>query len=197
MTHKLSIEAIKTLLIACHEAKRVVELQPPLPEGLTPGNLKVLDYIEYLERTAQPPKVSDIADLLQVTRPGITRLVSELQAINVIEKISDKQDKRIVRLRMTDEERKIHAYLLMCDKEAIEVQKILPFLSDTWPLCRIGRAVIRASQSCRQSCNKSQCPACGCRSHHSCTHAPQFSRSFPAREWGSVLQRQGACGQCP
>ena len=56
-------------------------------------------------------------------------------------------------------------YLLMCDKEAIEVQKILPFLSDTWPLCRIGRAVIRASQSCRQSCNKSQCPACGCRSH--------------------------------
>ena len=89
------------------------------------------------------------------------------------------------------------ANLLMCDKEAIEVQKILPFLSDTWPLCRIGRAVIRASQSCRQSCNISQCPACGCRSHHSCTHAPQFSRSFPAREWGSVLQRQGACGQCP
>ncbi len=89
------------------------------------------------------------------------------------------------------------SFLLMCDKEAIEVQKILPFLSDTWPLCRIGRAVIRASQSCRQSCNKSQCPACGCRSHHSCTHAPQFSRSFPAREWGSVLQRQGACGQCP
>ena len=65
MTHKLPIEAIKTLLIACHEAKRVVDLQPPLPEGLTPGNLKVLDYIEYLERTAQPPKVSDIADLLQ------------------------------------------------------------------------------------------------------------------------------------
>ena len=92
---------------------------------------------------------------------------------------------------------KSRPYLLMCDKEAIEVQKILPFLSDTWPLCRIGRAVIRASQSCRQSCNKSQCPACGCRSHHSCTHAPQFSRSFPAREWGSVLQRQGACGQCP
>lgn len=112
MTHKLSIEAIKTLLIACHEAKRVVELQPPLPEGLTPGNLKVLDYIEYLKRTAQPPKVSDIADLLQVTRPGITRLVSELQAINVIEKISDKQDKRIVRLRMTDEGRKIHAYYI-------------------------------------------------------------------------------------
>ena len=102
------------------------------------------------------------------------------------------------RISLQEFDQKINqANLLMCDKEAIEVQKILPFLSDTWPLCRIGRAVIRASQSCRQSCNKSQCPACGCRSHHSCTHAPQFSRSFPAREWGSVLQRQGACGQCP
>ena len=87
--------------------------------------------------------------------------------------------------------------LLMCDKEAIEVQKILPFLSDTWPLCRIGRAVIRASQSCRQSCNKSQCPACGCRSRHSCTHARRFSQSFPARGWGSIPQRQGAFGQSP
>ena len=87
--------------------------------------------------------------------------------------------------------------LLMCDKEAIEVQKILPFLSDTWPLCRIGRAVIRASQSCRQSCNKSQCPACGCRSRHSCTHARRFSQSFPARGWGSILQKQGAFSQSP
>ncbi len=34
MTHKLPIEAIKTLLIACHEAKRVVELQPPLPDAV-------------------------------------------------------------------------------------------------------------------------------------------------------------------
>ena len=88
-------------------------------------------------------------------------------------------------------------HLLMCDKEAIEVQKILPFLSDTWPLCRIGRAVIRASQSCRQSCNKSQCPACGCRSRHSCTHARRFSQSFPARGWGSIPQRQGAFGRYP
>ena len=108
----LSIEAIKTLLTTCHEAKRITELQPPLPEGLTPGNLKVLDYIEQLERTAQPPKVSDIADLLQVTRPGITRLVRELEAIRAIEKITDDQDKRIVRLRLTPSGRKLHAYYI-------------------------------------------------------------------------------------
>lgn len=108
----LPIEAIKTLLTTCHEAKRITELQPPLPEGLTPGNLKVLDYIEHLERTAQPPKVSDIADLLQVTRPGITRLVRELEAISAIEKITDIQDKRIVRLRLTPSGRRLHAYYI-------------------------------------------------------------------------------------
>lgn len=118
----------------------------------------------------------------------LNRKTDNRLANKAFKKASDLREKEINRFP---------ASLLMCDKEAIEVQKILPFLSDTWPLCRIGRAVIRASQSCRQSCNKSQCPACGCRSHHSCTHAPQFSRSFPAREWGSVLQRQGACGQCP
>ena len=112
-------------------------------------------------------------------------------------KLESETNNREIEVRTTAGSAANLRLLLMCDKEAIEVQKILPFLSDTWPLCRIGRAVIRASQSCRQSCNKSQCPACGCRSHHSCTHAPQFSRSFPAREWGSVLQRQGACGQCP
>lgn len=54
--------------------------------------------------------------------------------------------------------------LLMCDKEVIEVQKILPFLSGVSRLRRIGRAFrLRASQSCRQSCNKSLCPVCGCR----------------------------------
>ena len=72
--------------------------------------------------------------------------------------------------------------LLMCDKEAIEVQKILPFLSDTWPLCRIGRAVIRASPPCQQKNNKSQCPVCGSCSRHSCTHAQQFSLQTPAAE---------------
>ncbi|WP_440444488.1 MarR family winged helix-turn-helix transcriptional regulator [Phascolarctobacterium sp.] len=108
----LPIEAIKTLLTTCHEAKRITELQPPLPECLTPGNLKVLDYIEQLERTAQPPKVSDIADLLQVTRPGITRLVRELEAISAIEKITDIQDKRIVRLCLTPLGRRLHAYYI-------------------------------------------------------------------------------------
>ena len=112
MKKQLSIEAIKILLTTCHEAKRITELQPPLPEGLTPGNLKVLDYIEHLERTAQPPKVSDIANLLQVTRPGITRLVRELEEINVIEKITDEQDGRIVRLRLTDLGHSLHAYYI-------------------------------------------------------------------------------------
>lgn len=109
---QLPLSAIKTLLTTCHEAKRITELQPPLPQGLTPGNIKVLDYIEQLGRNDKPPKVSDIANMLQVTRPGITRLVRELEAIDAIEKVTDEQDKRIIRLRLTSTGHKLHAYYI-------------------------------------------------------------------------------------
>lgn len=112
MHNVLPLTAIKSLLTTCHEAKRITELQPPLPEGLTPGNLKVLDYIEQLERTSQPPKVSDIARALQVTRPGITRLINELEEIQAIEKFTDVQDKRIVRLRLTQAGQQLHAHYI-------------------------------------------------------------------------------------
>lgn len=112
MHNVLPLTAIKILLTTCHEAKRITELQPPLPEGLTPGNLKVLDYIEQLERTSQPPKVSDIASVLQVTKPGITRLINELEAIKAIEKFTDAQDKRIVRLRLTQTGKQLHAHYI-------------------------------------------------------------------------------------
>ena len=67
----------------------------------------------------------------------------------------------------------------MCDKEVIEVQKILPFLSGTWPLCRIGRALGSASQSCRQSCNKSQCPACKAAGISGASRKAEFGEGIP------------------
>ena len=91
---------------------------------------------------------------------------------------------------------KYRRFLLMCDKEVIEVQKILPFLSGTCALCRTGRAVIRASPPCQQKNNKSQCPAYGSCSRHSCTHAQRFSLQTHARGCGSVPQSSCACGQC-
>ena len=109
---QLSLDAIKMLLTACHEGKRITELQPPLPKNFTPGNIKVLDCIEQLQRTGEAPKVSDVANALQVTRPGITRLVSELESIQAVEKFTDAEDKRIVRLRLTPTGRQLYEYYI-------------------------------------------------------------------------------------
>lgn len=112
MSNTLPLATIKQLLTACHEAKRVTELQPPLPPGLTPANLKVLDCIDMLTQHGTGVKVSDIATTMQVTRPGITRLVRELEAIGSVQKIADATDGRIVRLQLTAAGRRLHAYYI-------------------------------------------------------------------------------------
>lgn len=113
MQNKLSLEDITILLTACHQAKHATELQPTLPTGITPGHLKVLDCVHRYEANAQSAKVSDIADEMQVTRPGITRLVRELEAFHALEKFTDTQDKRIVRLRLTEKGQQLYAYYIL------------------------------------------------------------------------------------
>lgn len=113
MSTKLSIENITMLLTACHKAKHVTELQPPLPNGITPGHLKVIDCVHRYEANNQSAKVSDIADEMQVTRPGITRLVRELENFHALEKFMDAQDKRIVRLHLTAKGRELYAYYIL------------------------------------------------------------------------------------
>ena len=112
MQHTLSLDDISILLTACHQAKHVTELQPPLPNYITPGHLKVLDCVHHYEASGNSAKVSDIAEKMQVTRPGVTRLVRELEALNAIEKLTDAQDKRIVRLRLTELGRHLYEYYI-------------------------------------------------------------------------------------
>ena len=113
MQNHLSIEDISLLLTACHQAKHVTELQPALPNGITPGHLKVLDCVHHYEANGHSAKVSDIADEMQVTRPGITRLVRELEGFSALEKITDTQDKRIVRLRLTSKGHELYTYYIL------------------------------------------------------------------------------------
>lgn len=104
------INLVRSLLLACQEARRITELQPPLPDGLTPANLKVLNALYDFASSGRSAKVSDISSLLKVTRPGITRLVSELEAIGAVEKYADAKDKRVVRLKLLPYGRKLYRY---------------------------------------------------------------------------------------
>ena len=73
----MEIKTIKALLDACYQAKRIRDLLPALPQGVTPSYIHYLDTIESLEEQGTRVKVSDISDALNLPRPGVTRTVKQ------------------------------------------------------------------------------------------------------------------------
>lgn len=71
----MKTESIKALLDACYQAKRIRELLPALPDGVSPSFIQYLDVIEHLRRRNVCVKISDISDALNIPRPGVTRTV--------------------------------------------------------------------------------------------------------------------------
>ena len=71
----MEIKTIKALLDACYQAKRIRDLLPALPQGVTPSYIHYLDTIESLEEQGTRVKVSDISDALNLPRPGVTCLL--------------------------------------------------------------------------------------------------------------------------
>ena len=49
----MTIELIKRLLDACYEAKRIRDMLPPLPDGVTSSYIHFLDVIEQMEKIIQ------------------------------------------------------------------------------------------------------------------------------------------------
>ena len=110
----MTIELIKRLLDACYEAKRIRDMLPPLPDGVTPSYIHFLDVIEQMEINGTSVKVSDISDALNLPRPGVTRTVKEMEQKGYLTKKPSEEDARILYLFITDEGKK-----LLPDLEAI------------------------------------------------------------------------------
>ena len=70
----MEIEAVQELMAACHEAKRITELLPKLPKGMTPRHIGVIDAIHGLTREGDVC-VSAVSARLGITRPSVTRLI--------------------------------------------------------------------------------------------------------------------------
>ena len=75
----MTTEKIKRMLDACYQAKRIRELLPPLPQGVTPSYIQYLDNIHALEKQGIQIKISDISDVMNLPRPGVTRTVKEME----------------------------------------------------------------------------------------------------------------------
>ena len=100
-------EHMKAMLDACYQAKRVRELLPTLPKGVTPSYIHYLDTMEQLEQRGVRVKVSDISDALALPRPGVTRTVKEMERKGYLQKTASAEDGRVTYLTITEAGRKL------------------------------------------------------------------------------------------
>ena len=105
----MTIEGIKRMLDACYQAKRIRDMLPPLPDGVTPSYLHYLDVMEKREQQGLPVKVSDISDALRLPRPGVTRAVKEMEVKGYVQKQTSSEDGRVTYLTITGAGRALSA----------------------------------------------------------------------------------------
>ena len=103
----LSEQQVRDILDAFEGLRMLHSRMPALPKGITSRHLRVIDQIERLGRKG-PVRVSDVSDVLHVTRPGITKVVNELTEQKYVIKDSDPEDSRLVLLSLTDDGRDIY-----------------------------------------------------------------------------------------
>lgn len=95
-------EALKKMMDACYQAKRIRDMLPALPEGVTPSYIHFLDMIQTLEKQNIPVKVSDLSDALNLPRPCVSRTVKEMETNGYLTKIASEKDGRVTFLRLTE-----------------------------------------------------------------------------------------------
>lgn len=104
----MTSEKIKRMLDACYLAKRIRELLPELPEGVTPAYIHYLDAIHALRDRGVQVKVSDISDHLDLPRPGVTRTVKDMVQKGYLEKYTSREDGRVTYLTITEQGEELH-----------------------------------------------------------------------------------------
>ena len=94
-------DKIKKVMDACYLAKRVRDLLPKLPNGVTSTRIHYLDTIRKLDLKTANVKVSDISDELGLPRPGVTKITKDMEKLGLVEKKAAKTDGRVVFIKIT------------------------------------------------------------------------------------------------
>ena len=97
----MNADKIKRMLDACYVAKRIRELLPELPDGVTPAYIQYMDVIHKLESSNKKVKVSDISVTLNLPRPGVTRTVKEMEEKGYLKKMASEADGRVTYIAVT------------------------------------------------------------------------------------------------
>ena len=99
----MDIELIKRMMDACYQGKRIRDMLPPLPDGVASSYIQYLDAIQKLEKKDIHVKVSDISDIMNLPRPGVTRTVKEMEKKGYLSKIASPDDGRVTYISITEE----------------------------------------------------------------------------------------------
>ena len=98
----MNADKIKRMLDAFYLAKRIRELLPELPEGVTPAYIQYMDVIHIIKEQQEHVKISDISDYLKLPRPGVTRTVKEMESKGYLSKYASEEDGRITYIQITE-----------------------------------------------------------------------------------------------
>ncbi|MDO4617357.1 MAG: MarR family transcriptional regulator [Lachnospiraceae bacterium] len=93
---------VRHLLDACYDAKKITESLPPLPDDLRSRHLHILHKIHLLQQETGSCRVSDVSRSVKTTMPSITKVITELSERKLLNKYPDPNDKRAVRISLTN-----------------------------------------------------------------------------------------------
>lgn len=96
-------EKVKEMLDSCYMAKRILDMLPKLPEGVLPSYVRYLETIIELEEKNQKVKVSDVSEVLNLPRPGVTRTIHAMEENGYLKKETAKHDGRVTYVTVTKE----------------------------------------------------------------------------------------------
>lgn len=95
-------DKIKEVMDACYLAKRVRDMLPKLPNGVTSSHIHYLDTIRRLESSKDRVRVSDISEELGLPRPGVTKTIKDMEKLGFVEKKTTQEDGRVVFISITE-----------------------------------------------------------------------------------------------
>ena len=90
-----------SILDALDCAKEASSLLPPLPPGIKPVYVRILNAFYKIRDDNGNACVSDISKASGILLPNATKLINELMKLGIVEKTASASDKRIVLIRTT------------------------------------------------------------------------------------------------
>lgn len=94
----MKAELAKRMIDACYEAQMILNTMPALPEGMTPQYMRMIEVIHDLAGKEDGLRVSEIAEAMGLSLPGVTRSLKGLEKLDAVERHTDREDGRAVRI---------------------------------------------------------------------------------------------------